>query len=265
MRRRSASPRPKAVHRQSALSVDTTVLPAPAAQPPSPHGTQFSRHLVVDENADLAEHSFRIRSYPRWWAALFACIVAAVLEFLDAPCTSHVCLVVALRVGPVNVLIRALPAILSWTDFENRRYRVMQSMWLVSGCVSIYTLLPEEKVTGPVQGWKLNLVTMETSMASGIAASYGYSVAGGVPGGLLAEHVMADLGVTVSRELTPFLGPVMAKAITGFGLFYLMGSLMHAVAKCAYAFAHQRPTGDGDFTIARWLLISCGLREHPHR
>ena len=100
MRRRSASPRPKAVHRQSALSVDTTVLPAPAAQPPSPHGTQFSRRQFVDENADqrsTASHPF----LPRWWAALFACIVAAVLEFLDAV-YQHVCLVVALRVGPVR-------------------------------------------------------------------------------------------------------------------------------------------------------------------
>ena len=191
-------------------------------------------------------------------------MLGLVLYFFDSPSTCRVLIVVALRVGPINALIRALPAILSRTDFENRRYRVMQSMWLVSGCVSIYTLLPEERVTGPAQGWKLNLVTMETSMASGIAASYGYSVAGGVPGGLLAEHVMADLGVSVSRELTQFLGPDIAKAITGFGLFYLMGSLMHAVAKCAYAFAHQRPTKDGAFTIPRWLLVSCGLRQHPH-
>ena len=28
-------------------------------------------------------------------------------------------------------------------------------------------------------------------MASGIAATYGYSVAGGIPGGLLAEYVMS--------------------------------------------------------------------------
>ena len=49
------------------------------------------------------------------------------------------------------------------------------------------------------QGWKMNLVTMETSMASGIAATYGYSVAGGVPGVLRCELGGATLAQLSER------------------------------------------------------------------
>ena len=52
--------------------------------------------------------------------------------------------------------------------------------------LQVYTLVPEER-RSELEGWKSNLVTIETSMSSGIAATYGYSVAGGIPGGLLAE------------------------------------------------------------------------------
>jgi hypothetical protein len=232
-------------------------LAMPDEPPPSPQGS-LTRHISFDSG----ERGFRIQSHPRWGAACAVIVLALMMHMASAPQTCRVLLVVGLRLGPINVLVRALPSVKSGADFENRRYRVTQSMWLVSLCVSVYTLMPPK--SGPTHGWKLNLVTMETSMASGIAAAYGYSVAGGVPGGMLAEYVMADLGVQISHELTVFLGVTVAKASTGFGLFYLMGSLMHAVAKCAYAFAHQRPLGDDEpFTIAQWLLVSLGVRAHP--
>ena len=89
-------------------------------------------------------------------------------------------------------------------------------------------------------GWKMNLVTMETSMASGIAATYGYSVAGGVPGGLLAEYVTSTVGKAAVLELTPFVGARIARAGVSFVLFMVMGAYMEFLAQAAYAFAHQR-------------------------
>ena len=112
-----------------------------------------------------------------------------------------------------------------------------QSIWLVAICVAIYTLIPEESRTQ--QGWKVNLVTMETSMASGIAATYGYSVAGGIPGGLIAEYVMQNAGKRAVAELSPLLGPVASKAFVGFALFSVMGVFLEFCAICAYAYAHQ--------------------------
>ena len=201
----------------------------------------LSRHLAIDNESP---NDFRIRTHPppyRFVAAL--CLFDACLYFaLGTEAVCLVLLIVAIRLGPINEMVLRLPPILSMTDFENRRFRVVQSMWLVSLRVSIYTLLPAEKRTKEqLQGWKMNLVTMETSMSSGIAATYGYSVAGGVPGGLIAEHVMDELGKACVAELTPYLGETVTKATVSFGLFYLMGSIMHACAKCAYAFAHQRP------------------------
>ena len=82
----------------------------------------------------------------------------------------------------------------------------------------------------------MNLVTMETSMASGIAATYGYSVAGGVPGGLLAEYVMSRMGKATVAELSPILGARVAKAGVSFALFMVMGSFMEFAAS-----ARRRP------------------------
>ena len=118
--------------------------------------------------------------------------------------------------------MRALPAILSWTDFENRRYRVMQSMWLVSGCVSIYTLLPEGEGDWAVQGWKLNLVTMETAWPVALQLAMG-TASPAASRWTACRTCDGRPGGDGIAQLTPFLGPVMAKAITGFGLFYLMG------------------------------------------
>ena len=75
----------------------------------------------------------------------------------------------------------------------------------------------------PKQGWKQNLVTMETSMASGIAATYGYSVAGGIPGGLLAEYVMSYFGKHAVPEVAELIGMGPAKAIVSASLFAVMG------------------------------------------
>jgi len=149
----------------------------------------------------------------------------------------------AVRMGPLNLVLCLLPAVRSLADFENRRYRVRQSLWLVSICCSLYTLIPEEISEKQMQGWKMNLVTMETSMASGIAATYGYSVAGGVPGGLLAEFVMSHVGKAMVLELTPRLGERIAKVLVSFTLFMVMGSFMEFLAQTAYAFAHQSEPG----------------------
>ena len=238
-RRRATSPAPQP---PAALTTET---PSPTAVADRrPRTLHLSRHLAVDRpNNRDKPNDFRIRTHPPPYRVVAAiCFVDACLYFaLGTEAVCLVLLIVAFRLGPINEMVLRLPPILSMTDFENRRYRVVQSMWLVSICVSIYTLLPEEKRTTQLQGWKLNLVTMETSMSSGIAATYGYSVAGGVPGGLIAEHVMDELGKACVAELTPYLGETVTKATVSFGLFYLMGSIMHACAKCAYAFAHQRP------------------------
>lgn len=204
---------------------------------PRPRKVHLSRHLAFDRG----DH-FRIRTHPPPWHVVLLLLTCTALLWLTAgfPATCACFVTVAIRIGPMNELVRRLPPILSMTDFENRRYRVVQSMWLVSFCVAIYSILPEHVREAPSQGWKLNLVTMETSMSSGIAAAYGYSVAGGVPGGLLAEHVLHELGKEVVIELMPLFGPTITKAGVSFGLFYLTGSIMHLFAKCAYAFAHRR-------------------------
>lgn len=78
-------------------------------------------------------------------------------------------------------------------------------------------------------------------MASGIAATYGYSVAGGIPGGLIAEYVMRNSGRMAVAELSPLIGEAASKAIVGFALFAVMGAYLELFAICAYAFAHQVP------------------------
>merc|ERR1719152_694800 len=78
-------------------------------------------------------------------------------------------------------------------------------------------------------------------MASGIAATYGYSVAGGVPGGMIAEYVLSNAGRVAVSELAPFLGLATAKFVVGFSLFSVMGAYMEFFAICAYAFAHKLP------------------------
>jgi len=153
------------------------------------------------------------------------------------------------RLGPVQFLLTFLPEVHSHSDFTNRSYRVNQSLWLVSICCSIYTLIPEDKLEAGLVGWKMNLVTMETSMASGIAATYGYSVAGGVPGGLLAEFVMSSLGKATVAEISPFVGVRLAKALTSFCLFMVMGSFMECAAIAAYAFAHRAGYGSDGYSV----------------
>lgn len=154
----------------------------------------------------------------------------------------HACsilLAAGARIGPMRGLLRLLPEVEDPRDFENRRYRVRQSMNLVSVCCAIHSLIPEE-LTKQQQGWKVNLVTMETSMASGIAATYGYSVAGGVPGGLLAEYVVSYMGRKTVAELSPIFGATVAKAGVSLSLFAVLGAYMEWMAMCAYAFAHQK-------------------------
>ena len=203
-----------------------------------------SRHAAPVE-MNSGQHRFRLfaQTPPSWLVAgVLGLVAAALYSTMGLPNLAVVLLAQAFRIGPLQELLRNLPEIHSLADFENRHYRVQQSLWLVSLCSGIYTLIPEETLEAANQGWKINLVTMETSMASGIAATYGYSVAGGVPGGLLAEYVMPLVGKPTVAEVTPFVGPGAAKAITSCGLFMVMGSYMECVTIIAYAFAHQADT-----------------------
>merc|ERR1712196_527752 len=73
----------------------------------------------------------------------------------------HFCSVLAaagIGIGPLGLLLQLLPHVTSRTDFENRHYRVVQSVWLVSVCCAVYTLIPDE--AKKQEGWKQNLVTM---------------------------------------------------------------------------------------------------------
>ena len=178
-----------------------------------------SRHAAPVE-MNSGQHRFRLfaQTPPSWLVAgVLGLVAAALYSTMGLPNLAVVLLAQAFRIGPLQELLRNLPEIHSLADFENRHYRVQQSLWLVSLCSGIYTLIPEETLEAANQGWKINLVTMETSMASGIAATYGYSVAGGVPGGLLAEYVMPLVGKPTVAEVTPFVGPGAAKAITSCG------------------------------------------------
>ena len=127
-------------------------------------------------------------SMPVWTTGTML-VPAALCWLIGMPHASAIILAAAVRRGPLRFLLSLLPEIRDPADFEDRRYRVRQSVCLVSVCCAIYALIPDD--ARQQQGWKQNLVTMETSMASGIAATYGYSVAGGVPGGLLAEYVVS--------------------------------------------------------------------------
>ena len=214
------------------------------AAPPSPAGVRDawehqSRHVA--SASDNYEEPQLIRSEPPPWRTVGALAAAAgVLLLCGLEWTAAVVLAAATRLGPLNLALMHLPEVHSRADFENRHYRVNQSLWLISICCSIYTLIPEEFAKQQMQGWKMNLVTMETSMASGIAATYGYSVAGGVPGGLLAEYVLSIVGKQAVLEVEPFVGKKIAKSGVSFFLFMVMGSFMESLAQIAYAFAHQR-------------------------
>lgn len=202
-----------------------------------------SRHVPASSEA-AGPASYRLCTVPANWplVVILLCLTLGIYWALETPCFCRCLLVAIVRVGPVHEAMRRfLPPIHSLADYENRHYRVQQSLWLVSLCSGIYTLLPAEWTSSSMQGWKMNLVTMETSMASGIAATYGYSVAGGVPGGLLAEFVIPHIGKATVAELEPYLSPSIARFFTSFGLFQLTGSLMECVVITAYAFAHRAP------------------------
>ena len=139
----------------------------------------------------------------------------------------------------------------SLEDFRSRYYRTTQATWLVSFCSAVFAVLPENMVENHV-GWKVNLVTMETSMSSTISALYGYSSAGGIAvsvggdellaifgympqgafmllpappyfppqGGLLAEHILTTWGRQIVQEMAGIIGKEKAKALSGFGCMY---------------------------------------------
>ena len=226
----------------------------------------WSRHVAT---ASSDEGEQRIRTKPPPWRLVGALVaVGGLLHLLRLGWTALVLLLAAARLGPLNYALCLLPEVHSVVDFENRRYRVQQSMWLVSICCALYTLIPEEQQMAAKQGWKMNLVTMETSMASGIAATYGYSVAGGVPGGLLAEYVMSSLGKQTVVELTPIVGGLVARASVSFALFMVMGAFMEFLAQTAYAFAHQREhTGEQSDQHISGLSTTNARRadDKPHR
>ena len=199
----------------------------------------YSRHVPQTSELASGPASYQLFTEAAQWRAAGALCVAAMLlhAACGMPCFCCCLLAAAARAGPVHVAMRmCLPPVHSYADFSNRHFRVTQSLLLVSVCSGIYTLLPDP---GGFKGWKMNLVTMETSMASGIAATYGYSVAGGVPGGLLAEFVIPHIGRQAVSELSPYLPPPLAKCLTSFGLFLVMGSYMECVVIIAYAFAHR--------------------------
>ena len=205
-------------------------------------GSTVSRHVASTDHSSSSSSSYRINTgrAPSWrLVAAIAGTATLLYALVGLPNFCSVLLAVAFRFGPICSLMALLPEVHSEADFENRHYRVQQSLWLVSICCGIYTLIPEETARSGMIGWKMNLVTMETSMASGIAATYGYSVAGGVPGGLLAEFVMSSMGKATVAEISPFVGAGLAKMLTGFGLFMVLGTYMEFFAISAYAFAHQ--------------------------
>ena len=165
------------------------------------------------------------------------------------PYTAAAFLAVSLRVGMMCTALQSLPSIKSPPHFENCRFRVLQCVSLIAICAAIYSTLPTavQKKSGH-EGYKHNLVTMESSMASCIASTYGYSVAGGIPGGLLGEYVMSWVGKKMVAELLRFVGvtanddewlPALVRACVSFTLFTIMGSYMEWVVVLGYAFAQQ--------------------------
>ena len=232
------APRETQRRHRSPSPAPTAPMPILVQQPSSP---RLSRHLIRD--TEHSEEGHRIRTSPTpWWHAGVVLLVALLVHAsFGCPAFCCVLLTLAFRLGPLNELLLKLPEVSSLQDFQNRQYRVNQSLWLVSLCSVIYSILPEEKKTAQMVGWKMNLVTMETSIASGIAATYGYSVAGGIPGGLVAEYVMSVLGKATVAELSPLVGPSFSKTAVPTGLIMLLGNVMHVCAISAYAFAHRRP------------------------
>jgi len=188
-------------------------------------------------------------STPWVWTTTAMLAPATICWLFSMPHACAIFLAAGARMGPMRFLLSLLPEVRDVHDFEDRRYRVRQSVSLVSVCVAIYALIPDEHRMQ--QGWKQNLVTMETSMASGIAATYGYSVAGGVPGGLLAEYVVSYMGKKTVGEIAPIVGERIAKASVSLSLFAVMGMYMEWLAICAYAFAHQKEPRHA-------------FKEHPH-
>ena len=170
---------------------------------------------------------------------------------IKLPYTASVFLAVSLRVGIMSTVLQSLPSIKSPPHFENCRFRVLQCVSLIAVCAAIYSTLPTavQKKSGH-EGYKHNLVTMESSMASCIASTYGYSVAGGIPGGLLGEYVMSWVGKKMVAELLRYVGvaanddewlPALVRACVSFTLFTILGSYMEWVVVLGYAFA-QRET-----------------------
>lgn len=171
------------------------------------------------------------------------------------PHSAAVIFAVALRVGAMCTVIERLPMIKSPPHFENCRFRVLQCVGLISVCAAIYSTLPTavQKKSGH-EGYKHNLVTMESSMASCIASTYGYSVAGGIPGGLLGEYVMSWVGKQLVAELLLLVGgttgdgwlQALVRACVSFTLFTVMGAYMEWVVVVGYAFAQRADAADAN-------------------
>ncbi len=217
-----------------ALVGNPRFTPTPGAARCKP-GYQHSKHIGVPPAAQLA----LLATAGACWAA-------------KLPHTAAVCVAVALRIGVMCTIIQRLPSIKSPPHFENCRFRVLQCVSLISVCAAIYSTLPTEvqKKSGH-EGYKHNLVTMESSMASCIASTYGYSVAGGIPGGLLGEYVMSWVGKKMVGELLPVVGGMagdgwlqaLVRACVSFTLFTVMGAYMEWVVVLGYAFAQQDEAG----------------------
>ena len=194
-------------------------------------------------------------------------VLAAVCWAAKLPYTAAVCVAVALRIGVMCTIIHSLPSIKSPPHFENCRFRVLQCVSLISVCAAIYSTLPPavQKKTGH-EGYKHNLVTMESSMASCIASTYGYSVAGGIPGGLLGEYVMSSVGKKMVVELLSLVAgtavdgwlQALVRACVSFTLFTVMGAYMEWVVVLGYAFAQQE---EGGYHVAIAAVNAVGAQK----
>lgn len=115
-------------------------VPPQAQTSPETYSWYFMRHTAMSSR----ERPGFITRTP-WVFTVFALLLpAAVCWLAGLPYSCCIFLAAVVRIGPLRRLISLLPEVRNANDFEDRRYRVRQSIGMASICCGIYALIPDE-------------------------------------------------------------------------------------------------------------------------
>ena len=137
-----------------------------------------SRHVPASSEA-AGPASYRLCTVPANWplVVILLCLTLGIYWALETPCFCRCLLVAIVRVGPVHEAMRRFPTNPLLADYETALPR-QQSLRLVSLCSGIY-IAPGGVDVVEHAGLENELGHHGDLHGLGIAATYGYSVAGG--------------------------------------------------------------------------------------